>query len=78
MERPFHVGDGNVGLAHLVSNHAEKMERNRLIWFDLQDLTIDLLGSLQPATLMVFYRERQCFGNGGQNILAKKDIITLA
>ena len=67
-----HVFDGNLGLAHRGSNHAEKMERIRVIRFNLQDLPIDLLGSLEPAALMVLYRNRQCFGNCGQFNLASE------
>ena len=50
-------------LPHLVGNHAEKMNRIGLVRFRLEDLPIDLLGSLQPAALMVLDRNRQCFGN---------------
>ena len=62
-DRPSNVFDGNLVLAHLVSNHAEKMERIGLIRLDCENLPIDLLGSLQPAGLMVLDRNRQCFGN---------------
>ena len=62
-DRPSNVLDGNLVLAHLVSNHAEKMNRIGLIRFSLENLPIDLLGSLQPTGLMVLDRNRQCFGN---------------
>ncbi len=62
-DRPFDVLDGNLVLAHLVSNHAEKMEGVGLIRLDGENLPVDLLGSLQPAGLMVLDRNRQCFGN---------------
>ena len=62
-DRPSNVLDGNLVLAHLVSNHAEKMSRIGLIRFSLENLPIDLLGSLQPTGLMVLDRNRQCFGN---------------
>ena len=55
--------DGSLVLARLVSNHAEKMEGIGLIRFDRENLPVDLLGSLQPATLMVLDGNRQCFGN---------------
>ena len=34
-----------------------------MIRLDRENLPIDLLGSLQPTTLMVLDRNRQCFGN---------------
>ena len=34
-----------------------------MIRLDRENLPIDLLGSLQPAGLMVLDRNRQCFGN---------------
>jgi hypothetical protein len=43
-------------LAHLVSNHAKKMQRVRLIRFDLKNPPIDLFGKLQPTGLMVLDR----------------------
>ena len=62
-DRPLHVLDGHLVLARLVSNYAEKMPRIGLVWFGLQDLPIDLLGSLQATGLMVLDCERQCLGN---------------
>ena len=34
-----------------------------MIRLDRENLPVDLLGSLQPAGLMVLDRNRQCFGN---------------
>ena len=62
-DRPSDVFDGNLVLARLAGDHAEKMNRIGLIRFDLEDPPIDLLGGLQPAGLMVLERNRQCFGN---------------
>ena len=39
------------------------MDRIGMIRLDRENLPIDLLGSLQPAGLMVLDRNRQCFGN---------------
>ena len=52
-DRPSDVFDGNLGLADLQSNRAEKMDRINVIRLDQQDLPVDLLGSLQPAGLMM-------------------------
>jgi hypothetical protein len=60
---PAVAGDRFVQLTHLVGDHAEKMERIDIIWFGLQNLPIDLLGSLEPTALMVLDRNRQSFGN---------------
>ena len=62
-DRPSNVLDGDLVLAHLVGNHAEKMERIGMIRLDRENLPVDLLGSLQPTGLMVLDRNRQCFGN---------------
>ena len=62
-DRPSNVLDGNLVLAHLVSDHAEKMNRIGVIRLGRENLPIDLLGGLQPAGLMVLDRNRQCFGN---------------
>ena len=62
-DRPSNVLDSNVVLAHLVGNHAQQMQRIRMIRLDCENLPIDLLGSLQPTGLMVLDRNRQCFGN---------------
>ncbi len=63
LDRPANVLDGDLVLAHLVSNYAEKMPRIGMIRFSLQNLPVELLGSLQPTGLMVLYRNRQGFGN---------------
>ena len=63
LQRPAVAGDRFVQLARLVGDHAQKMDRIGMIGFDLQNLPIDLLGSLQPTGLMVLDRDRQCFGN---------------
>jgi hypothetical protein len=55
------VLDGDLVLAHLVSNHAEKMDRIRMARFRLQNSPVDLLGGLQPTGLMVLDRNRQYF-----------------
>ena len=59
--------DGIFRLAHLARNHTEKMDRVGLIRFNLQNLPIDLLGSLQPSALMVLKGNRQCLGNRWHN-----------
>ncbi len=58
LDRPPNAFDGNLVFAHFVRNHAEKMERVGLILLDGKNLPIDLLGSLQPAPLMVLDRNR--------------------
>ena len=63
-DRPFDVLDGNLVLAHLVGNHAQKMERVGMIRLGRENLPIDLLGGLQPPALMVLDGNRQGFGNG--------------
>ena len=60
-------------LAHLVSNHAEKMERIGMIRLDRENLPVDLLGSLEPAGLMVLDRNRQFFGNRCHSLEGGKD-----
>ena len=67
-DRPPDVLDGQLVLADLVSDQAEKMQRIGLIGFDREDLPIDLLGGLQPPGLMVLDRNRQCFGNRCHNV----------
>ena len=62
-DRPSNVLDGNLVLARLVSNHAEKMPRIGMIRLDRENLPVNLLGGLQPAGLMMLDRNRQCFGN---------------
>ena len=63
-DRPRDVLDGDLVLARLVSDHAEKMPRIGMIRLDRENLPVDLLGGMQPAGLMVLDRDRQCFGNG--------------
>ena len=53
----LNVLDGNLVLAHLVSQHAQKMNRIGLIRLDREDLPVDVLGGLQTATLMVLERQ---------------------
>ena len=60
-DRPSNVFDGDLVLADLGRNHAEKMERVGLIRLDGENLPVDLLGGLQPAALMVLDRNRQKF-----------------
>jgi hypothetical protein len=67
-DRPANVLDGNLVLARLGSDHAEKMNRIGLTRFNLQNPPVDLLGGLQPAGLMVLDRDRQCFGNRCHNV----------
>jgi hypothetical protein len=70
-----HVFDGDTWLAHHARKHAEKMERVRVIRFDLKNLPIDLLGSLEPAAVMVRERKRYSFRNGRQiNLKAISDL----
>ncbi len=45
-DRPSKVFDGDLMLAHLVRNHAEKMNRIGMIRLDREDLPVNLLGSL--------------------------------
>ena len=45
-DRPPDVLHGNLVLAHLGSEHAEKMDRVGLIRFDRENLPIDLFGGL--------------------------------
>ena len=71
-DRPSNVLDGNLVLARLVSNHAEKMPRIGLIRLSRKNLPIDLLGGLQPTGLMVLDRNRQGFGNRCHNANARK------
>ena len=66
-DRPSNVLDGNLVLAPLGGNHAEKMNRVGLIRLSLENLPIDLLGGLQPTGLMVLDRNRQRFGNRRHN-----------
>ena len=61
--RPSNKIDGNLVLPDLVSNHAEKVESVGMIRLDRENLSIDLLGSLQPTGLMVPNRNRQYLGN---------------
>ena len=58
-------GDRFIQPARLMSDHAEKLDRIGLVRSDLEDLPINLLGSLQPAGLMVSEGDCQCFGNRG-------------
>ena len=60
---PAVAGDGFVALARLVGEQAKQMDGIGLIRFQLQDSPIDLLGGLQPATLMMPDRNRQDFGD---------------
>jgi hypothetical protein len=62
-DRPSNVLDGDLAVANLLSNHAEKMPRIGLIWLDREDLPVDLLGSVQPTGLMVPDRNGQGLGN---------------
>ena len=62
-DRPSQVFHGNPVLAHLGSDHAEKMEGIDMIRFDRENLPVDLLGNLQPTRLMVLDGNRQCLGN---------------
>ena len=62
-DRPLNVLDGSLVLADLVGNHAEKMDGVGVIRLGGENLPIDLLGSLQPAALMVLDGSRQSFGN---------------
>ena len=66
-DRTSNVFDGSLVLAHLVSNHAEKVPRVGMIRLDRENLPVDLLGGLQPTGLMVLDRNRQCFGNRCHN-----------
>ena len=58
-DRASNVIDGGLVLARLGSEHAEKMERVGMIRRDGENLPIDLLGSLQPAGLVVLDRDRK-------------------
>ena len=49
------------------------MNRIGLIRLDRENLPVDLLGSLQPAGLMVLDRNRQCFGNRCHNRISTLD-----
>jgi len=62
-DRPSNVVDGDLVIAHLVGNHAEKMDRIGLIRFSLENPPIDLLGSLEPTSLMVLECNRQFVRN---------------
>ncbi len=53
--------DGNCVPAHLVCNHAEKMEGVGMVRLDGEDLPIALLGGLQAASLMVLDGNRKGF-----------------
>ena len=50
------VVNGNVMLADLMGNHAEKVEGARMIGLDLQYLPVERLRLLQAAGLMVLQR----------------------
>jgi hypothetical protein len=43
---PSNVFDGNIVLAHLGSDHAQKMERIGMIRIDRENLSVNLLGNL--------------------------------
>ena len=60
---PSYVFNGNFVFSRLRSNHAQKMERIGMIRLGRENLPVDLLGSLQPAGLMVPDRAYQGFGN---------------
>ena len=71
-DRPSNVLDGDLVPAHLVGNHAEKMDRIGMIRIDRENLPVDLLGRLQPAGLMVLDRNCKCFGNGCHHIPSRR------
>jgi hypothetical protein len=62
-DRPSNVFDGHLVLAHLVSDHTEKMDRIGMIRVDRKNLPINLLGGWKPTGLMLLNRNRKCFGN---------------
>ncbi len=51
--------DRDLVLARLVGKHTQEMDRIGLIRFGRDNLAVDLLGSLQPAALMVLESDRQ-------------------
>ena len=69
LNRSFNVLDGDFRLAHLVSSHAKKMHRVRLIWVDRENLPIHLLGFLQAAGVMVLDGNCKCFRNCGHRAM---------
>ena len=57
-DRLSNILDGNLVLTHLAGNHPEKMPRNGMIWFSLQNPPVNLLSRLQPTGLMMLDRDR--------------------
>ena len=63
-DRAFDALDCGVVPAHLVRDHADKVERVGMVRLDREDFAIDLFGGLQPAGLVVPDCKRQSFRNG--------------
>jgi hypothetical protein len=64
---PSDVLDGNRMPAHLVGHESEQVPGVGMIRLGRENLPVNLLGSLQPAGLMVLDRNRQRFGNRRHN-----------
>ena len=62
LDRPPNVLDGNFMLADLVGQHAEQMPRVNLVRLGGENLTINLLGRLQLARLMMLDGKRSALG----------------
>ena len=47
----------------LVGHHAHQVDRVDMLWFDRQNLLIDVFGGLLSAGLMVLEGDLQCFAD---------------
>ena len=62
---PTNAFDGNRVFARLVGNHSEEMDGVGMVRLGGEDLPVDLLGRLQPASLVVLDRKGQGLGGCG-------------
>ena len=62
--RALYVIHGHLGIARLMSQQTQKINRMSMIRLVAEDLPIDPLGLLEPTVLMVSDRDRQCFLDG--------------
>jgi hypothetical protein len=60
--------DGLLVLAHLARKQSEVMDHVGVIRHNVKNLSINLLGSLQAASLLVLDGHCQCFGNRCHNV----------